>query len=131
MQVSPSRTIKIGAKEFVLDGSFGTLRAVQEAFSRDVLQLLFLIPEMRLDQIATLIHIGSGKATPVDDIGQLIVDEIGAVTPGYASLKTELLAWINVAIAPKDAREKKRAEMQAIIDKTSPGTTTSDSASAS
>ena len=38
--VSPSRTISIAGKSYTLDGSFGTLRAVQEAFNRDIVQVL-------------------------------------------------------------------------------------------
>jgi hypothetical protein len=133
MQVSPSRTIKIGDKEYVLDGSFATLRAVQEAFERDVLHVLFMIPDMRLDQVAKLIHIASGKGTSIDQIGEEIVDKVGAITPEYTHLKTELLAWLNVAIAPKNAREKKRQEMEALLEsqRATLGKTTSESPSGS
>ena len=38
MQLTPSRTLKIAGKDYVLDGSFGTLRAVQEFFKKDIVR---------------------------------------------------------------------------------------------
>lgn len=126
--VSPSRTVTIGTKDYLLDGSFGTLRNVQEHFKADIVRVLIAIMDMRLDEIAGLIAIGSGGKA--DDIGQEIVDSIGVMTREYSALKTQLVAWLNVAIAPKDAREKKSAEMETIIQSSSRGPTTSDSPSA-
>lgn len=129
--VSPSRTITIGEKKYVLDGSFATLRAIQQHFDKDVVQILITITEMRLDQIADLIAIGSGQGN-ADEIGQSIADEIGANTIEYVRFKTQLVAWLNVAITPKASREKKIAEMDALVAKsTSLGQTTSSSASES
>lgn len=130
-QVSPSRTIAIGDKEFVLDASFATLRSLQESFKKDVLHLLFAIPDMRLDEVVKVISLASGTAA--DEVGELILDAYGVTTAEYALLKTELVAWLHVALAPKQDREKKKAEMAALIErqKASRGTTTSDSASAS
>lgn len=128
--VSPSRTITIAGKDYVLDGSFATLRSVQEAFGKDIVQILVGIMDMRLDEVASLVAIGSGQRPRAAEIGQDILDDIGAMTPAYARLKTELVAWLNVAISPKAEREKKRDEMEALLSN-SPGTSTSDSASAS
>ena len=111
--VTPSRAISIGAKDYLLDGSFATLRAIQETLRLDVVQILINVMDMRLDEIARLIAIGSGGNA--DEIGQAIVDATGAITPEYALLKTNLVAWLNIAITPKADREKKRAEMEAII----------------
>ena len=115
--VSPSRTITIAGKGYVLDGSFGTLRAVQEAFQNDIVQVLLGVMDMRLDQVARLMAIGSGS--DAEQIGQAILDDAGAMSQQYAILKTELVAWLNVAVSPKADREKKRAEMDALIQKQS------------
>jgi hypothetical protein len=114
-QVSPSRTITIGDKSFVLDGSFGTLRAVQEAFDRDIFRLLLSIMDMRFDQVAKLVAIASGDSA--DSVGQHIADTIGVMTSEYGVLKTQIFAWLNVALAPKADREKKSAEMETLVEK--------------
>lgn len=129
--VSPSRTVTIGAKDYRLDGSFATLRAVQEYFRKDVVQLLVRMMDMRLDEVASLVAIASGNPDKPDEIGQLIVDELGTMTAAYGTLKTELFAWLNIAVSPKAEREKKSAEMTAILASRSPspGPTTSGSPS--
>lgn len=136
--VSPSRTITVGQKKYVLDGSFGTLRAVQEAFDMDVVYLLSAVYGMRLDQIARLIAIAAGVPNEAEVIGQTILDTMDVLDfqkgTAYPLLKTELTAWLLVAIAPKANREKKRQDMTLLLEKqkslSSPGPTTSDSPSA-
>ncbi len=127
--VSPSRTITIAGKDYLLDGSFSTLRAVQEFFSKDIVQILINVMDMRLDEISSLVAIGCKQ--DADDIGQAILDSTGAMTTDYAILKTQLVAWLNVALTPKDAREKKSGDMEALISKSlSRGQITSGSPSA-
>lgn len=130
--VSPSRTIAIGGAEYRLDGSFATLRAVQEGFNRDLYEILISVMDMRLDEIARLIAIGSGRAAESDAIGQAIVDEAGLGT-AYIVLKMEVQAWLTVAVTPKSAREKKSEEMTGIVvsARASLGRNTSGSPSAS
>ncbi|WP_020471461.1 hypothetical protein [Zavarzinella formosa] len=127
--VTPSRTISLGDQQYVLDGSFATLRAVQEAFGEDVVQLLMRLMDMRVDEVAKLIGVAHGS--PADEVGQIILDQVGRMTAAYGTLKIELLAWLNIAIAPKADREKKSAEMEAILKArlASRGRTTSDSPS--
>jgi hypothetical protein len=133
--VSPSRTITIAGKDYVLSGDFATLRAVQEGFGKDLVYVLPFVFDMRLDQIATLVAIGMGRPDKADALGQDILDtmdlmDFKAGSP-YSLLKMNLFAWLHVAMSPRDAREKKSAEMQAAIDKQtadSPGPSTSDSA---
>lgn len=127
--VSPSRTITIAGKDYVLDGSFATLRAVQQHFKKDVVQVLASIMDMRLDEIADLIAIAKrDTTTTADEIGQQIMDQVGVMKRDYVSFKLQLLAWLNIAIAPKAEREKKSVEMSALIARqNSPGPTTSDS----
>ena len=131
--LSPNHTITIAGKDYLLDGSFATLRAVQEAFKKDIVFVLGSILEMRVDEIATLIAIGSSR--DANAIGQDILDTMNVmhfrVDADYYLLKTRLISWLTVAITPKDAREKKRAEMHAIIEKQkspSPGDNTASSA---
>ncbi len=118
--ISTSRTLAIGEKEYVLDGSFATLRKVQERFGKDIVQALIALMDMPLDAVADLIAIASGKPDEADAIGQAICDHVGLLTIAYVGLKTQLVAWLTVAVSPVADREKKRAEMQAIIDKQSP-----------
>ncbi len=117
--LSPNRTITIAGKKYVLDGSFGTLRAVQEFFKKDIVQVLIGIMEMPFHSVADLIAIGSGHPENADAIGQAILDEVGTMTSGYVLLKTELTAWLNVAMAPQKDREKKSEQMRTIIEKMS------------
>ena len=72
--VSPSRTVSVGPRQYTLSGSFATLRAVQEAFNQDVVRLLFRVMDMRLDEVARLVSIGSGA--PADEIGQATAIEM-------------------------------------------------------
>ena len=94
------------------------------------------ILDMRLDEIAKLISTGIGPAAPTqDEIGQAIIDAMDIMemraSADYYLLKTELIAWLTVAIAPESTREKKSAEVQAMLDKqksSSPGANTANSA---
>lgn len=131
--VSPSRTVSVGGTPYTLDGSFATLRAVQEAFKQDVIAVLMSILHFRSDEVARLIAIGSGRPEKADAIGQEMLDAVGANTPAYYLLKNELFAWLNVAMSPKAEREKKSAEMADMIATARarfPGPTTSGSPSA-
>ncbi len=114
--VSPSRDITIAGVKYTLDGSFGTLRKLEEHFRLDLVRLLTVVIDMPASDIADMIAIGSGQRDKVGDIGQVIMDDIGLMSSEYVTLKTELVAWLHIAIAPKAEREKKSKEMQAIID---------------
>jgi hypothetical protein len=134
--VSPSRTVRIAGRDYRLDGSFATLRAVQEHFKRDVVIVWAGILDMRLDEVAALIAIGAGGKA--DEIGQAVVDSMDVfdlrASADYYLLKSELVAWLAVAAAPKADREKKSAEFEAMLERQksgSPGPNTSGSPSAS
>jgi hypothetical protein len=135
--LTPNHTIKIANKEHVLDGSFATLRALQEHFKKDILFIQGNIYEMRLDELASLIAIASGKPLLTDAIGQDILNsmDIMLMRPDapYWILKTEIISWLLIAIAPEHAREKKRTDVQQLIEKqkASRGVSTANSASAS
>jgi hypothetical protein len=130
-QVSPSRTIAIAGREYVLDGSFATLRAVQQFFREDIVKLTIGVTRMRLDEVADLIAIASGHPDKANEIGQAIIDTIGAHGIDYIRLKTELTAWLIIAISPPADRQKKKEAMDAILaSQSSPGPTTSDLPSA-
>jgi hypothetical protein len=138
--VTPSRTVSIVDVKYVLDGSFGTLRAVQEAFKKDIYQLRADLFEFRVDEVAKLIAIATGRPKSADDIGQAIVDEMdvcsGNFNSPYMELKSELFAWLVVCTSSKPEREKKSAEVQAMLSalkarSSSLGTNTSGSPSVS
>ena len=114
--LTPSRTIRLADKDYHLDGSFGGLRRVQEAFNRDIVLILCDIMDMRSDDVAELISLASGG--DIDVIGTAILD-MGIMGNDYVVLKTELLAWLNIAVSPKKDREKKSAEMSELILKMS------------
>ncbi len=131
-QITPSHSLTIGSKTFVLDGAFSTLRNVQEFFKKDILEVLTGVIEMRVDEVAHLIAIGSGHHMTPDAIGQLILDKVGVLNRDYHVIKAHLTAWLHVALTPAPDREKKSADVQAMIQSlsASPGQTTSDSPSA-
>ena len=114
--LSPSRTIMLADKDYHLDGSFGGLRRVQESFDKDIVLILCDIMDMRVDEIAKLIAVACNG--DVDAIGNAILN-MGIMGNDYIVLKTELIAWLNVAVAPKKDREKKSAEMNELILKMS------------
>jgi len=130
MMVSPERQIKIGDKPYSLDSNFKTLRAIQHAFNQDILQVQIRILDMRQDEIARLIALGSGGNE--EEIGQALFDEFDITSTEYQFLKAELLAWLAVAMTPKRDREKKSQQMAELIaDLHSPGPSTKSSASVS
>jgi hypothetical protein len=116
--VSPDYTLPLGSKSYPLDSSFQTLKAIQHAFQQDLLPIQARVLDMRQDEIAKLIAIGSGQ--PEIEIGQAVLDEVGLTEAGYQLLKAHLMAWLYIAMAPKADREKKRKEMGELIGKLSP-----------
>ncbi len=131
--LTPTRSIAIGGKDYSLDGSFGTLKAIQEACAKDIVVVLSDVFEMNFIHLARLVAIGSGKDT--DPIAESIVNDVGLMTQEYVVLKTEILAWLATAVSPQKDRQKKSEQMQKIVDgqktKLSLGDNTASSASAS
>jgi hypothetical protein len=116
--VSPDYTLPLGTITYTLDPSFKTLKAVQHAFQQDLLPLQARVLDMRQDEIAKLIAIGSGQ--PEDEIGQAVLDEVGLTEAGYELLKAHLMSWLYIAMAPKVERQKKAKQMGELIGKLSP-----------
>lgn len=129
--VSPDREIKLGELTLTLSGSFATLRAIQQAFGKDILHLQASVLDMRQDEIAKLISLASGEKE--EAIGQTLLDEYGVDSVEYVSVKYELLSWLAVAMTPKRDRKKKSEALAEIVTnlKASLGRNTSDSASES
>jgi hypothetical protein len=129
--IDPSKPVTVGGKTYTLDGSFKTLKAVQHAFEKDVVDVQVEVYRgMRFDDMARLISVGiagSGETPPaLEAIEQEIVEEIGITETRY--LLTE---WLVLAMTPKRDREKKAravAEAIAALRGDSPGTTTGGSA---
>ncbi len=133
--VSPERTVAVGPLSLALSGTFGTLKAVQHAFGRDVVQILLSVRDMRLDEVVKLLAVASGRPDDEELIGQTILDEIGIFSPGYTALKAELTGWLDLAISPERDREKKARALDGILaglkTSASPGGPTRNSPSAS
>lgn len=109
--IDPSRPVTIAGKAYTLDGSFKTLKAIQAAFEKDVVDVqVEAFRGMRFDDMAKLIHVGiegSGEKPPArEDIEHEVVEEIGITETRY--LLTE---WLLVALTPKRDREKKAREV--------------------
>ncbi|CAN5263653.1 hypothetical protein BH10PLA2_BH10PLA2_00680 [soil metagenome] len=131
--VSPSASVTIADKQYTLDPSFATLRSIQQAFNLDIVAVQASILDMRQDEVAKLISLGSNANET--EIGQAIFDELDVAGTDYFMLKAALLKWLAIAMTPKRDREKKSQQIIAIIDRLkanipSPGETTSDSLSA-
>jgi hypothetical protein len=128
--VSPDREIPLAQIRITLNGSFATLRAIQQAFGKDILNVQAGLLDMRQDEIARLISLATGLDELL--VGQTILDHYDIAGRDYRQLKAELMAWLAVAMTPKRDRKKKAEESQAIIDSLSdsPGPSTSSSASA-
>lgn len=130
--VSPERAVTIGGKTYPLDCSFRTLKAIQHAFEKDILDVLTGVKDMRFDEHARLIQIGIGEGGPtLEEIEQAIVDDIG-----IAAVRWEVQAWLAIAVTPKRDREKKAKEVTELLERlrgsvASLGETTSSSPSAS
>jgi hypothetical protein len=129
--VTPSHKLTIGSKTFSLDGSFATLRAIQEHFEKDLLDILSGVMHFHSSEIADLIAIGINDLSKSGEIGQAIADDVGLLTHDYSMLKARLTTWLHVAMTPKADREKKSAELQEKLGKSavSLGTTINSSPS--
>lgn len=133
-QVSPDYPITLAGKSFTLDGSFATLRSVQQAFRRDLIDVQASVLDMRQDEIAQLLAAATGGSA--DEYGALLLDEIGVTSPAYQMVKAHLMAWLAIAMSPKADREAARARMGELIGRlagppASPGPSTRSSPSAS
>ena len=103
--VSPSRTITIGDKQYVLDGSFATLRSLHDRY-KNLLRLPTQILDMDFIDLGEVIAIGIGKPDQADVIGELINNKVGA-TNDFIVLTIEVNQWISLIMCPEGAREKK------------------------
>lgn len=111
--VSPEYTLEIGGKPYTLDGSIGTLKAIQHHFKKDILDVLTELAGMRFDEHAEIIRLGIGQAAPpLEVIEQSIVDDIG-----ITETRWHLQAWLVMAVTPKRDREKKAKEVAELLRK--------------
>jgi len=133
-QVSPNYPLTLAGRFLTLDGSFATLRAVQQAFRRDLIDVQAAVLDLRQDEIALLLALATGGTA--DECGALLLDEVGVTSPAYQMVKAHLMAWLAVAMSPKADREAKRKSMGELIGRlenppASPGPSTRRSPSAS
>lgn len=104
---SPDRRVTIGGKEYTLDGSFRTLKAIQHACGdRDILAVLVdaIQFKLRFEQLADLIRVGveGGGETPPDIavIEQAVVEDIG-----IGDAQALVMEWLMAATSPRKERE--------------------------
>jgi hypothetical protein len=128
--VSPDRRVTVAGKEYTLDGSFRTLKAIQHGFGKEIIGLWGTITAMAFDDLARLIALGiegsGGKAPAPEVIEQEIVEEIG-----IDDTRALLVEWLLIAMSPKRDREKKArlmAEVRERSNKASRGPSTRSSA---
>lgn len=129
--VSPDHRLSIGGREFILSGSFATLKAVQHAFGQDIMLVQARVLDMTVVETALLLSAATGLSH--DDTGQLILDELDVAGVDYQKLKAELMAWLAVAMTPRRDREKKALALKSVLEKAeaaSRGPSTRNSASA-
>lgn len=113
--VSPDYSFALAGREFALDGSFTTLKAVQHAFKEDLLAVQARVLEMRQDEIALLLATACGAKE--QDTGAWLLDEVGVTGPEYQLLRGHLMAWLLVAMTPKREREGQKQKMGELIGK--------------
>ena len=116
--VSPDAMMSIAGKEYCLDGSFSTLKALQHAFGKDIVDVQSSIHLMRLDEFAKLLCIlveCSGHRADEGVIGAWLVDEVGIVSYEQDGLRLRIMGFLAVAMTPNREREKKRSEMANLI----------------
>lgn len=112
--VSPDAIVKIAGREYVFEGNFATFKALQHALKKDVVEIQGSIFQMSLGDFVTVLHTlvkCSGGVASEDAIGQWLVDDVGIDTPEHMYLRGEIIAFLAVALTPKRAREKKKAEI--------------------
>ncbi len=108
----------LAGKEYCLNGSFNTLKELQQAFGKDIVQLQSTIHMMRLDEFAKLLAVlirCSGHEADEAKLGEWLVDEVGITGQEHELLRLRVMAFLAVAMTPNRDRQKKRAEMEAII----------------
>lgn len=116
--VSPDAIVSIAGKEYVLDGSFGTLRALQHTFGKDIIEIQSSIHKMRMDEFAKLLSVlveCAGHKLDEVTIGAWLVDEVGITGHEHNMLRLRIMTFLAVAMSPNRERQKKRAEMDEIL----------------
>ena len=135
--LEPTILLKIAGKEYALDGSFNTLKALQQGFDKDIMDVWASVIHMRLDEFTKLVTMliqCSGKSADESVIGQWIVDEVDVLGKEYRLLKAQVMNFLLLAMTPKIDRQKKRVELAEMIESmrlNSLGLNTEDSALAS
>jgi hypothetical protein len=112
--ISPDAVVKIAGREYVFEGNFATFKALQHALKKDVVEIQGSIFQMTLGDFVTVLHTlvkcAGGVATE-EAIGQWLVDDLGIDSPEHMYLRGEIIAFLAVALSPKRARDKKKAEI--------------------
>lgn len=132
--VTPDYPFTLCGREFTLDGTFATLKAVQHAFREDLLAVQARVLDMRQDEVALLL--ATGCQAEAEEVGTWVLDAVGLTGPEYRLLKGHLMAWLLVAITPRREREGQRRKLGELLGRltappASPGGSTRSSPSAS
>lgn len=118
--LAPEMAVKIAGTTYVLDGSFSTLKALQHAFSKDIVDIQADVMDMRLDEFAKMLSIlvsCSGGTASEDEIGSWLVDEVGiGLSKEYLLLRVEIVGFLTLAMVPKRDRQKKRQEIVKMVE---------------
>jgi len=131
----PRYTLKLAGKEYVLEGSFGLIEAVEYALGDDVISIAESALEMPVYKVAKLTSAmlkHCGFDVKQSDVAEIIVNEIGIASNEFAILRFHLFAFLKICICKPSEREQVSIAMGEMIGKlTAPTASLGDTTSSS
>ena len=113
--VTPELPIKIGSKEYTLDGSFKTLKEIQHLLKKDIIEVLNDMTKTNFVDCAAIIRIAIDQygTTPpnLDVIERWIVEDVG-----INQIRNIIQGWLLVITTPQAAREDEIKKVGEILE---------------
>lgn len=103
-------SINLGGKEFLLKPEFEILANLENAFDKSIYGIisdLATIKTSKISDIATIIHIASGKKEEYNDIGRLLL------AGGATSVVAQVLKFLTDSIATDEQLKEAKAKLEA------------------
>ena len=134
----PRYTLPLGEKSYDLIGSMSLVEAVEYATGRGIGEAAVAVvngmPTADLSRLMGAVLSACDHPTTAAEAGDLLWTAVGVTGPANDLLRLHLYSFLNVCLAPPEAREAKAKEMGELIgklDAASPGKPTRKSVSAS
>jgi hypothetical protein len=134
----PRYTLPFAGKDYELLGTMELIESVEYALKRGIVAIAAEVMNGMqvgdLTRLITAILTANGHKMTAKEAGDLLWNVVGLTGDDNLLFRVHLYSFLSVCLAPPDKREKKAkdaGELVGKLAKASPGSNTSDSASAS